>query len=118
MPTATGTYEFRLFLNDGFTRGATSPAITVNPSLRPAPLATSLSPTNANVGGPALTLTVTGSGFISASVVRWNGVARPTTFVSGTSLQAAISAADIFGRRNRAGHGVHTRHPAEEHRRL
>ena len=95
MPTAAGTYEFRLFLNDGFTRGATSPAITVDPSLRPAPLATSLSPTSANVGGPALTLTVTGSGFISASVVRWNGVARPTTFVSGTSLQAAISAADI-----------------------
>ena len=95
MPTAAGTYEFRLFLNDGFTRGATSPAITVDPSLRPAPLATSLSPTNANVGGPALTLTVTGSGFISESVVRWNGIARPTTFVSGTSLQAAISAADI-----------------------
>ena len=95
LPTAAGSYEFRLFLNDGFTRGATSPAITVDPSLRPAPLATSLSPTNANVGGPALTLTVTGSGFIPESVVRWNGIVRPTTFVSGTSLQAAISAADI-----------------------
>jgi hypothetical protein len=28
-PQATGTYEFRLFLNNGYTRAATSPAITV-----------------------------------------------------------------------------------------
>jgi hypothetical protein len=28
-PTAPGTYEFRLFLNDGFTRAATSPTVTV-----------------------------------------------------------------------------------------
>ena len=95
MPTTAGTYEFRLFLNDGFTRAATSPTITVDPSLRPAPLATSLSPTSTNAGGPGLTLTVNGSSFISASVVRWKGEARPTTFVSSTSLQAAISAADI-----------------------
>ena len=32
---------------------------------------------------------------MSDSVVRWKGEARPTTFVSSTSLQAAISAADI-----------------------
>ncbi len=95
MPTTAGTYQFRLFLNDGFTRGATSPTITVDPSLQPAPLATSLSPASANAGGSGLTLTVTGSSFVSTSVVRWNGEARPTTFVSATSLQAAISAADI-----------------------
>ena len=28
-PTTPGTYEFRLFLNDGFTRAATSPTVTV-----------------------------------------------------------------------------------------
>ena len=95
MPTTAGTYEFRLFLNDGFTRAATSPTITVDPSLRPVPTATSLSPASAGAGSPAMTLTVNGSGFVSQSVVRWNGEARPTTFVSATSLQAAISAADI-----------------------
>jgi subtilisin family serine protease len=95
LPTTAGTYEFRLFLNDGYTRAATSPVITVDPSLRPTPKVTSLSPASTNSGGPAFTLTVNGSGFISASVVRWNGEARPTTFVSGTSLQAAISATDI-----------------------
>jgi len=31
MPTTPGTYEFRLFLNNGYTRAATSPPITVTP---------------------------------------------------------------------------------------
>jgi hypothetical protein len=30
MPSTPGTYEFRLFLNNGFTRAATSPPVTVN----------------------------------------------------------------------------------------
>jgi hypothetical protein len=29
MPSTPGTYEFRLFLNNGYTRGATSPPVTV-----------------------------------------------------------------------------------------
>jgi hypothetical protein len=29
MPQQPGTYEFRLFLNNGFTRAATSPTVTV-----------------------------------------------------------------------------------------
>ena len=95
MPSSAGTYEFRLFLNDGYTRAASSPIITVDPSLQPAPLATSLSPASTGAGGPGFTLTVNGSGFASSSVVRWKGDARPTTFVSTTSLQAAIPAADI-----------------------
>ena len=32
MPTTPGTYEFRLFLNNGYTRGATSPTVTVSTS--------------------------------------------------------------------------------------
>ena len=31
MPAAAGTYEFRLFLNNAYTRAATSPPITVTP---------------------------------------------------------------------------------------
>ena len=38
---------------------------------------------------------MTGADFVAASQVRWNGVARTTTFVSATQLTAAISAADI-----------------------
>src|SRR5215469_9838157 len=55
----------------------------------------SLNPSSATAGGAAFTLTITGSNFISSSTVQWNGSARTTTFVSSTSLQAAITAADI-----------------------
>src|SRR4030095_8204309 len=61
----------------------------------PAPALTSLSPSSATAGGPAFTLTVNGSNFVSGAVVRWNGSARTTTFGSATQLTAAIPASDI-----------------------
>jgi hypothetical protein len=54
-----------------------------------------MSPSTATAGGPAFTLTVNGSNFVSGAVVRWNGVPRTTTFVSATQVKAAIAAADI-----------------------
>lgn len=95
MPTTGGTYEFRLFLNNGYTRVATSPPVTVDPSIYPAPTATTLSPTKAIAGDAAFTITVTGTGFVAASSVRWNGSPRPTTLVSSTKLTAAIAAGDV-----------------------
>ncbi len=62
---------------------------------QPAPTITNLNPSSAVASGPGFTLTVNGSSFVSGSVVRWNGSARPTTYVSSTQLTAAISAADI-----------------------
>jgi hypothetical protein len=59
------------------------------------PAISSLSPASANAGGTAFTLTVNGTGFVAASTVRWNGIARTTTFVSATQLRAAITAADL-----------------------
>jgi hypothetical protein len=74
--------------------GGTSNAqtFTIN---NPAPTETSLSPASATAGGAAFTLTVNGTGFVSASVVKFNGAARTTTFVSATQLTAAVTAADI-----------------------
>jgi hypothetical protein len=95
MPTTPDTYEFRLFLNNGYTRAATSPSVTVNSSLNPVPTVTSLSPAQAIAGASAFTLTVGGSGFIASSVVKWNGTNRATTYVGPTSLQAAITASDL-----------------------
>jgi subtilisin family serine protease len=89
---AVDTYEFRLFLDGGYTRVATSPPITI---VRGAPTVTSLSPAAAAAGGAAFTLTVNGSGFATGAIVRWNGADRATTFVSATQLRAAITAADI-----------------------
>src|SRR5207247_1139623 len=47
----------------------------------PVPGVLSLSPSSVTAGAPAFTVTVNGSGFANASVVRWNGATRPTTFV-------------------------------------
>ena len=58
-------------------------------------LALALSPGFAGAGEPGFTLTVTGAGFSAASKVLWDGQERPTTFVSATTLRAAIAAADI-----------------------
>src|SRR5579862_3908453 len=74
--------------------GGTSNAqtFTIN---NPAPKATSLSPTSATAGGAAFTLTLNGTGFVSTSVVGFNGAAKTTTLVSATQVTAAITAADI-----------------------
>jgi hypothetical protein len=61
----------------------------------PLPVLTGISPDSAIAGGPEFTLTVTGSKFITGSMVRWNGADRGTTYVSATRLTAVIPAADI-----------------------
>ena len=53
---------------------------------------TSLSPNSAVAGGPAFTLTVTGTGFLPSSTITWNGVALATAFVSATELTALVPA--------------------------
>src|SRR5512139_2274392 len=76
--------------------GGTSNAVSftvVAPN--PVPAVTSLSPSSATAGSGPFTLTVTGSNFVSGSVVRWNGVDRSTTYVSATQLTASILASDI-----------------------
>lgn len=45
--------------------------------------------------GSAATITITGMGFESDSVVLWNGSARATSVESTTVLQVALSAADL-----------------------
>ena len=61
----------------------------------PVPLLISMAPSSAASEDPAFTLTVTGSGFIATSVVRWNGSDRTTTFGSDTQLTADIPSADL-----------------------
>ena len=54
-----------------------------------------LSPASASPGAAAFTLTITGTGFVSGSVVKWNSSPRTTTFVSSSELTAAVPASDI-----------------------
>jgi photosystem II stability/assembly factor-like uncharacterized protein len=74
--------------------GGTSNGLTFTID-NPVPTATKLTPSSTLAGGSAFTLTVTGTNFVSSSVVEWNGSARVTTYSSSTSLTAAITAADI-----------------------
>src|SRR5215471_11470460 len=46
-------------------------------------------------GGAGFTLTANGTGFVSGSVVNWNGSARTTTFVTSSQLTVSILASDI-----------------------
>jgi hypothetical protein len=77
--------------------GGTSSALsfTINAPPNPTPTISSLSPSSATAGGPAFTLTVSGTQFIPASQVLWNGAALATTYVSSTSLSAPIPASDL-----------------------
>ena len=56
------------------------------------PAITELSPNNARAGGPAIILTVNGSGFASGAMVNFNGVQRTTTFLTPNQLIATIPA--------------------------
>jgi hypothetical protein len=49
-------------------------------------------------GSPAFELTLTGTGFVSNSVVNWNGSQRATTFENSSRLTASILASDIAKR--------------------
>jgi hypothetical protein len=63
-----------------------------------------LAPTSAKPGTHGLTLTVSGTGFVSGSLVQWNGQALPTTLVSGESVTATVPASSLA----QAGTGVVT----------
>src|SRR3954467_6931049 len=54
-----------------------------------------LSPSAVTPGSAAFTLTVNGIGFIPASVVKWNGSALPTRFVSRNQLMATVAASRV-----------------------
>ncbi|GAA3925336.1 hypothetical protein GCM10022406_09190 [Hymenobacter algoricola] len=56
---------------------------------------TSLSPNTIAAGSAGFTLTVTGTSFVTGSVVNFNGVALATTFVSATQLTALVPASAV-----------------------
>src|SRR5258708_11198160 len=65
------------------------------PQTNPVPAISTLLPSSAAAGSPALTLAVTGSGFVAASTVTWNGVALATSYVDASHLTATVLASDL-----------------------
>src|SRR5437588_1540184 len=74
--------------------GGTSSAATFTIN-NPAPQISGISASTVTTISGGSTVTVSGSGFVSSSVVTWNGAARTTTFVSATELQFLLQASDV-----------------------
>jgi uncharacterized protein (TIGR03437 family) len=77
--------------------GVTSNAVTlaIQPFPNPQPAITGLSPSSATVGTGPLTLTISGTGFIAASTVMFNGVPHLLSSVGSNQLRMNLSASDL-----------------------
>jgi len=60
-----------------------------------APTLTSLSPNSAAAGTNGVSITITGTGFVSGSAARWDGTGVTTQFVSATQIIITVPAAWI-----------------------
>jgi hypothetical protein len=74
--------------------GTTSPAASLEVD-NPVPVITSLSNAFVPVGSVGTKITISGSGFIPATVIQFNGSARTTTYVSSTQVTAATTYVDV-----------------------
>jgi uncharacterized protein (TIGR03437 family) len=72
---------------------STNSTFTIRP---PLPVISALQPNGTEAGGDNFILNVNGSNFVTSSTVRWNGLTRPTTFVSSGQLTAAVPFTDIL----------------------
>ncbi len=61
----------------------------------PVPSITALAPTQQAAGSTSQALTVTGSGFINASTLTYNGAPHSASFVSGSQLSVTLTASDM-----------------------
>lgn len=65
----------------------------LSPTETPAeePVLTSIEPSGAVIGSPSFDIHVMGTGFTPASIIMFNGLPEPTTFVSETELTTGIN---------------------------
>jgi uncharacterized protein (TIGR03437 family) len=87
-PQYIGPTQFYLYLDNLF-----GTFVFVPPPGSTIPLSVlSISPPTKPAGGPDLTLTIIGSGFLASSVVLWNGSQLSTTLNNGDRLTAVVPA--------------------------
>jgi hypothetical protein len=75
--------------------GTSTPSTPPAQSENGVPAITSITPSTVTAGAGDLSISVTGTGFVSGSAVRWNGTAIVTTFSTDTSLAATVPANDL-----------------------
>lgn len=93
LQTATGTYQMYAINPDG--QRTTDLPFVITGANNPVPTLSGVSPSSANTGTGPLVITATGTNFVASTVIRVNGVARPTAYVSATELTATLSATDL-----------------------
>lgn len=80
-------------LNGSLSSGSSTP---INLEVdNPAPTITLISPTSIATGATSPVITVTGTGFVPATVINVNGAARATTVTSSTQISVSLTAADV-----------------------
>lgn len=79
----------------GGTSGTTPTPTPPAPVTTPTPSVASISPGSVPAGSAAVTLTITGSGFVSSSLVQVGGTAEAATYVSATQLTATVPALQL-----------------------
>jgi FG-GAP-like repeat/Putative Ig domain/FG-GAP repeat len=101
-PTAAGTWYFEATVMDADSEFISYPflSIQVNPAGpsmgHPVPfLNQALAPTAVAPGGSALTLSVSGAGFVSGATVDFNGTPLTTNFADSEHLTALVPAANV-----------------------
>jgi hypothetical protein len=63
----------------------------------PALTVTFITPSSITAGSSATSLTVTGTGFTSSTVIQVGGTAEATTFISSTQVTAVVPAGQLAG---------------------
>lgn len=92
--TSGQTYSYHgQNLTDGMSLLWTIPSSA--PSANPIPSLSSISPASVARGSAGVTLTITGTNFVPTSRVQYGGSDRPTTYVSASTLQVQLTAADL-----------------------
>lgn len=90
---ASGTQLPVIALNGSSSSGSGTP-IDLQVT-NPAPTITSVSPTAEMAGSASSVIAVTGTGFVSTTLIQVNGATRTTTFTSATQVNVTLSAADM-----------------------
>jgi sugar lactone lactonase YvrE len=86
--------ELPIAVFNGTVSSSNTPALNLEID-NPSPVISSIMPEAVTAGAAATTVTITGTGFLSASAVQLNGSTRPATFVNATQLTTVLTAADL-----------------------
>lgn len=95
--SAAGSASVSVFTVSPGGGASSSHNFTINSSTanNPVPGLNNISPNNVTAGGGLFVLTVNGNSFINSSVIKWNGNALATTYLSTTQLSAVVPAVNI-----------------------